>query len=161
MPKAWGRVARAELDLRPGRIISIDITVGDGREVPNVGCVLEVVPMQRLVWTSMLFPGYRPAVFDDIPIPPSCTGEHRHRTVGGSRPARRRDLRRAVGASGNRRGHSTDRGAGQAGRICRVGRRLAPAGTHRRAGDLVRTGARRVAGTVWITDRDPRPGLTG
>jgi uncharacterized protein YndB with AHSA1/START domain len=29
---------------------------------------LEVVPMQRLSWTSMLFPGYRPAVFDDIPI---------------------------------------------------------------------------------------------
>jgi hypothetical protein len=24
--------------------------------------------MQRLVWTSMLFPGFRPAVFDDIPI---------------------------------------------------------------------------------------------
>ena len=24
--------------------------------------------MERLVWTSMLFPGYRPAVFDDIPI---------------------------------------------------------------------------------------------
>jgi uncharacterized protein YndB with AHSA1/START domain len=68
MPRAWGRVSRAELDVRPGGIISIDIAVGDGREVPNVGCVLEVVPMQRLVWTSMLFPGYRPAVFDDIPI---------------------------------------------------------------------------------------------
>lgn len=24
--------------------------------------------VERLVWTSMLFPGYRPAVFDDIPI---------------------------------------------------------------------------------------------
>ena len=75
MPKAWGRVARAELDLRPGGIISIDIAVGDGREVPNVGCVLEVVPMQRLVWTSMLFPGYRPAVFDDIPITAIMTME--------------------------------------------------------------------------------------
>ena len=68
MPKAWGRVARAEMDARPGGIFSIDIAVGDGREVPNVGCVLEAIPMQRLVWTSMLFPGYRPAVFDDIPI---------------------------------------------------------------------------------------------
>ena len=68
MPKAWGRVSRAELDLRPGGVVRIDIAVGDGREVPNVGCVLDVVPMQRLVWTSMLFPGYRPAVFDDIPI---------------------------------------------------------------------------------------------
>ena len=78
MPREWGRVARAELDLRPGGIISIDIAVGDGREVPNVGCVLEVVPMQRLVWTSMLFPGYRPAVFDDIPITAIMTME----TVG-------------------------------------------------------------------------------
>ena len=65
MPKAWGRVARAELDLRPGGVIRIDIAVGDGREVPNLGCVLDVVPMERLVWTSMLFPDYRPAVFDE------------------------------------------------------------------------------------------------
>ena len=75
MPKAWGRVARAELDLRPGGIISIDIAVKDGPEVPNVGCVLEVAPMERLVWTSMLFPDYRPAVFDDIPITAIMTME--------------------------------------------------------------------------------------
>jgi uncharacterized protein YndB with AHSA1/START domain len=75
MPKAWGRVARAELDLRPGGIFSIDIATEDGREVPNVGCVLDVVPMKRLVWTSMLFPGYRPAVFDDIPITAIMTME--------------------------------------------------------------------------------------
>ena len=68
MPKPWGRVSRAELDVRPGGIFSLDITVGDGQPVPNVGCFLEVVPMERLSWTSMLFPGYRPAVFDDVPI---------------------------------------------------------------------------------------------
>ena len=68
LPKAWGRVARTELDVRPGGIFAIDIVVGEGQEVPNLGCVLDVVPQQRLVWTSMLFPGYRPAVFDDIPI---------------------------------------------------------------------------------------------
>lgn len=68
MPKVWGRVARTELDLRPGGIFSIDIATPDGREHPNLGCVLEVVPMERLIWTSMLFPDYRPAVFDDIPI---------------------------------------------------------------------------------------------
>lgn len=67
MPKAWGRVARTEMDVRPGGIFSIDIAVED-REVPNLGCFLDVVPMERLVWTSMLFPGYRPAVFDDVPI---------------------------------------------------------------------------------------------
>lgn len=68
MPKPWGRVARAEMDVRPGGIFSIDIATGDGQEFPNLGCFLDVVPRERLVWTSMLFPGYRPAVFDDIPI---------------------------------------------------------------------------------------------
>ena len=78
MPKARVHVTRAELELRPGGIISIDIAVADGPEIPNVGCVLEVVPMERLVWTSMLFPGYRPAVFDDVPITAIMTME----TVG-------------------------------------------------------------------------------
>jgi uncharacterized protein YndB with AHSA1/START domain len=75
MPKAWGRVARAEMDVRPGGIIRIDIAVADGPEVPNLGCILEVIPMERLSWTSMLFPGYRPAVFDDIPITAIMTME--------------------------------------------------------------------------------------
>jgi uncharacterized protein YndB with AHSA1/START domain len=75
MPREWGRVARAEMDVRPGGIFSIDIATGDGREVPNLGCVLEAIPMERLVWTSMLFPGYRPAVFDDIPITAIVTME--------------------------------------------------------------------------------------
>lgn len=68
MPRPWGRVARAEMDLRPGGILSIDIATADGQEFPNLGCILDVMPMERLVWTSMLFPGYRPAVFDDVPI---------------------------------------------------------------------------------------------
>ena len=75
MPKAWGRVSRAEMDVRPGGIFSIDIAVGDGPDSPNLGCFLEVIPMERLVWTSMLFPGYRPAVFDDIPITAIVTME--------------------------------------------------------------------------------------
>ena len=68
MPKAWGRVSRAEMDVRPGGIFSIDIATADGKDFPNLGCFVDVVPLERLVWTSMLFPGYRPAVFDDIPI---------------------------------------------------------------------------------------------
>jgi uncharacterized protein YndB with AHSA1/START domain len=75
MPRAWGRVARAEMDVRPGGIFSIDIAGADGREFPNLGCFLDVVPMERLAWTSMLFPGYRPAVFDDIPITAIVTME--------------------------------------------------------------------------------------
>ena len=68
MPEAWGRVSRVEMDVRPGGIFSVDIATADGQESPNLGCFLDVTPMERLVWTSMLFPGYRPAVFDDIPI---------------------------------------------------------------------------------------------
>jgi uncharacterized protein YndB with AHSA1/START domain len=78
MPRPWGAVARCELDVRPGGIFSIDIATAGGQEFPNIGCFLEVVPMERLSWTSMLFPGYRPAVFDDIPITAVVTME----TVG-------------------------------------------------------------------------------
>jgi uncharacterized protein YndB with AHSA1/START domain len=68
MPRAWGRVSKCELDVRPGGMFSIDIGTADGQDIPNLGCFLEVVPMERLTWTSMLFPGYRPATFDDVPI---------------------------------------------------------------------------------------------
>ena len=68
MPKVWGHVVDCEMDVRPGGIFRIDIAVGDGPAIPNLGCFLDVIPMERLVWTSMLFPGYRPAVFDDVPI---------------------------------------------------------------------------------------------
>jgi uncharacterized protein YndB with AHSA1/START domain len=75
MPRTWGRVARAEMELRPGGAFRIDITLPDGKEVPNLGCILEATPMKRLIWTSMLFPDYRPAVFDDIPITAIMTME--------------------------------------------------------------------------------------
>jgi uncharacterized protein YndB with AHSA1/START domain len=78
MPKSWGVVTNCEMDVRPGGIFSIDIAAAGGQEFPNLGCFLEVVPMERLSWTSMLFPGYRPAVFDDIPITAIVTME----TVG-------------------------------------------------------------------------------
>ncbi|MGH7625400.1 MAG: SRPBCC family protein [Gemmatimonadaceae bacterium] len=75
MPKPWGSVAKCEMDVRPGGIFSIDIATADGQEFPNLGCFLDVMPLERLVWTSMLFPGYRPAVFDDIPITAIITME--------------------------------------------------------------------------------------
>ena len=78
MPKPWGVVAHCEMDVRPGGVFRIDIATANGQAVPNLGCFLEVVPRERLVWTSMLFPGYRPAVFDDVPITAIMTME----TVG-------------------------------------------------------------------------------
>jgi uncharacterized protein YndB with AHSA1/START domain len=74
MPREWGSVAKCELDVRPGGMFSIDIAA-QGQEFPNLGCFLEVVPMERLSWTSMLFPGYRPATFDDVPITAIVTME--------------------------------------------------------------------------------------
>jgi uncharacterized protein YndB with AHSA1/START domain len=75
MPRPWGAVSKCEMDVRPGGVFSIDIATGDGQEFPNLGCFVEVVPMERLVWTSMLFPGFRPAAFDDIPITAIVTME--------------------------------------------------------------------------------------
>jgi uncharacterized protein YndB with AHSA1/START domain len=33
----------------------------EGQEFPNLGCYLEVVPNERLVWTNALAAGFRPA----------------------------------------------------------------------------------------------------
>lgn len=33
----------------------------EGQEFENLGCYLEVVPNERLTWTSALGPGFRPA----------------------------------------------------------------------------------------------------
>ena len=78
MPKAWGRVSDCEMDVRPGGKFSITIAVQGGPEIPNLGCFLDVIPMERLAWTSMLFSDYRPATFDDIAITAIVTME----TVG-------------------------------------------------------------------------------
>jgi uncharacterized protein YndB with AHSA1/START domain len=75
MPRPWGAVSKCEMDVRPGGMFSIDITTGADQDFPNLGCFVEVIPMERLVWTSMLFPGFRPAVFDDIPITAIVTME--------------------------------------------------------------------------------------
>jgi uncharacterized protein YndB with AHSA1/START domain len=59
-PKPW-TVADCEMDLRPGGIFRFVLRSPEGEEFPSVGCYLEVVPNQRLVWTDALLPGYRPS----------------------------------------------------------------------------------------------------
>jgi uncharacterized protein YndB with AHSA1/START domain len=60
-PRPW-TTAHVEIDLRPGGIFRTDMRSPDGVETSGgVGCVLEVVPERRLVWTDVLLPGYRPA----------------------------------------------------------------------------------------------------
>jgi len=59
-PAPW-TVADCEIDLRPGGIFRTVMRSPDGKEFPSVGCYLEVVANERLVWTDALLPGYRPA----------------------------------------------------------------------------------------------------
>lgn len=60
VPKPWS-VTSVEIDLRPGGIFASTMRSPEGQEFENVGCYLEVVPNQRLVFTDTLLPGYRPS----------------------------------------------------------------------------------------------------
>jgi uncharacterized protein YndB with AHSA1/START domain len=59
-PKPWG-VTECEIDLRPGGIFRTVMRSPEGEEFPGTGSFLEVTENQRLIWTSALLPGYRPA----------------------------------------------------------------------------------------------------
>lgn len=60
VPKPWS-VTDCEIDLRPGGIFRTTMRSPEGQEFPNVGCYLEIVPQQRLVFTDALLPGFRPS----------------------------------------------------------------------------------------------------
>ena len=59
-PAPW-TVADCEIDLRPGGIFRTVMRSPEGNEFPNVGCYLEIISNERLVWTDALLPGYRPS----------------------------------------------------------------------------------------------------
>jgi uncharacterized protein YndB with AHSA1/START domain len=40
----------------------------EGQKFPNIGCYLEVIENQKLVWTAALKPGYRPQSATGIPL---------------------------------------------------------------------------------------------
>ena len=69
-PKPWTTVD-CELDLRPGGIFRTVMRSPEGQEFPHVGCLLELVENRKLVMTTGLAPGYRPA---SIPVgnPSDC-----------------------------------------------------------------------------------------
>jgi uncharacterized protein YndB with AHSA1/START domain len=60
-PAPW-KTVECELDLRPGGAFKTVMQSPEGQKFPNTGCYLEIVKNERLVWTSALQPGYRPAV---------------------------------------------------------------------------------------------------
>jgi uncharacterized protein YndB with AHSA1/START domain len=59
-PAPWTLVD-CEIDLRPGGIFRTVMRSPDGEEFPSIGCYLEIIPNERLVWTDALLPGYRPS----------------------------------------------------------------------------------------------------
>jgi uncharacterized protein YndB with AHSA1/START domain len=58
-PAPW-KVVDCEIDLRPGGIFSTTMQSPEGQKFPNVGCYLDVIPNEKLVWTNALLPDYRP-----------------------------------------------------------------------------------------------------
>lgn len=59
-PKPWITVD-ARIDLRPGGVFGTVMRGPNGETHAGDGCILDVVPERRLVWTDTLLPGFRPA----------------------------------------------------------------------------------------------------
>ena len=59
-PKPWTTEVRA-FDLRPGGAFHTFMQGPDGDSSDNPGCFLEVIPQTKLVFTSLLLEGWRPA----------------------------------------------------------------------------------------------------
>jgi uncharacterized protein YndB with AHSA1/START domain len=59
-PAPW-RTVDCELDLRPGGVFRSVMRSPEGQDFNNIGCFLEVVKHEKLVFTDTLLPGYRPA----------------------------------------------------------------------------------------------------
>jgi uncharacterized protein YndB with AHSA1/START domain len=87
-PKPY-ETPQCEIDLRPGGQFRSVMRSPDGDEFDNVGCFLEVVPNEKLSWTSVLGPDYRPVAADPdelqmtaiVEMQPNGSGGTRYRAV--------------------------------------------------------------------------------
>ncbi|MDW3221178.1 MAG: SRPBCC family protein [Acidimicrobiales bacterium] len=87
-PRPW-ETPDAEVDLRPGGVFRTVMRSPEGDEFDNTGCYLEIVPGEKLSWTSVLGPDYRPrptaagdvAMTAIIELEPTATGGTRYRAV--------------------------------------------------------------------------------
>jgi len=63
-PRPW-TTTEVDMELRPGGIFRTVMRSPEGKDFPHVGCFLEIVKHERIVWTSALLPGFRPAPIAD------------------------------------------------------------------------------------------------
>ena len=59
-PAPW-TISECDIDLRPGGQFYTVMQSPEGQSFPNMGCYLEIVPNEKLVFTDALAPGYRPS----------------------------------------------------------------------------------------------------
>lgn len=59
-PLPW-KTVECDIDLRPGGQFRTVMQSPEGQQFPNLGCYLEIIENQKLVWTNALLPGFRPA----------------------------------------------------------------------------------------------------
>jgi uncharacterized protein YndB with AHSA1/START domain len=59
-PAPWTTVD-CEIDLRPGGVFRTVMRSPEGKDFPNLGCYLEIVPNRKLVWTDALEADFRPS----------------------------------------------------------------------------------------------------
>jgi uncharacterized protein YndB with AHSA1/START domain len=50
-PAPW-KTVDCEIDLRPGGLFRTVMRSPEGQEFPNVGCYLEIVENEKLIWTQ-------------------------------------------------------------------------------------------------------------
>ena len=67
-PAPW-KTIDCEIDLRPGGLFRTTMCSPEGQQFPNLGCYLEIVPDEKLVWTNALAPGFRPTNPSFVNIP--------------------------------------------------------------------------------------------
>ena len=62
-PAPWTTVD-CEIDLRPGGVFRTVMRSPEGKDFPNLGCYLEIIPHRKLVWTDALQADFRPSPQD-------------------------------------------------------------------------------------------------
>jgi uncharacterized protein YndB with AHSA1/START domain len=87
-PKPF-ETADCEIDLRPGGAFRTVMRSPNGDEFENVGCYLEIVENEKLSWTSVLGPDFRPIAAEPgelqmtavVELAPNGSGGTRYRAL--------------------------------------------------------------------------------